>query len=174
MILQKKSEYTKDIEFKNQVLNLSDPDLIHDKYINPLLLEKDRLKQKLFLENIKSSNHDFEFKIKKLMFDIKRNPKTRKYLADCLEYINSYKKQQKPLYMNYDEWQQIKLKESDVIKKLKNTLRLQHPKSSQQDKLIKDRYNLRLNDLKIPIYEAVTEGYYPFKDTKYEKLVDKK
>ena len=174
LILQKKSQHTKDVEFKNQVLSLNDSDLIYNEYISPLLVEKNRLKQKLFLENIKSSNHDFEFKVKKLIFDIKRNPKTRKYIADCLEYINSYKNQEKPSYMNYDEWQQTMLKEADVIKKLKDTLRLQHPKSSQQNKLIKDRYNLRLNDLKMPIYEAVTEEYYPFKDTKYEKLVDKK
>ena len=40
--------------------------------------------------------------------------------------------------------------------------------------MIKDKYNLRLNDLKIPIYKAVTENYYPFENTKYKKLIDKK
>ncbi len=78
----------------------------------------------------------------------------------------------KPSYVNYDEW--IKITKSDVLKKLKDTLKLQNSRNSKQNKLIKDKYNLRLNDLKIPIYKAVTENYYPFENTKYKKLIDKK
>ncbi len=174
LILQKKSIHVSDKDFKNEVLNISDADLIYKKFIEAIVKEKDRLKQKLFLENIQNSDYDFQFKVKKLIFDIKIHPRTKKYLAECLEYIDKFKNQEQPSYMNYDEWEKTKIKESDVLKKLKDTLRLQHPKPSQQNKLIKDKYNLRLNDLKISIYKAVTENYYPFEDTKYKKLIDKK
>lgn len=174
LILQKKSEHTENIEFKNQVLNLSNSNLIYSKYICPLVAQKDKLKQKLLLENIKSGDYDFQYKVRKLMYDIKNNPKTKKYLADCQEYIDRFKNQKQPAYMNYEEWEKTKVTSKGVLEKLKYTLQLQHPQRKKENVLIKDKYNLRLKDLKIPIYKAVAEEYYPFEDTKYKKLIDKK
>ena len=132
LILQKKSVHIQDRIFKNEILNISDADLIYKEFIKSLIEEKDKLKQKLFLENIKNDNSEFQFKVKKLVFDIKANPKIKKYLAECLECINQYRNQKQPSYMNYDEWQKIKITKSDVLRKLKDTLRLQNPRNSKQ------------------------------------------
>lgn len=174
LILQKRSVHIKGKIFKNEVLNISDADLIYREFIKLPIEEKDQLKQKLFLENIKNDNREFQFKVKKLVFDIKTNPKAKKYLAEYLECIKQYRNQKRPSYMNYDEWQKIKTTKSDVLGKLKDTLRLQNPRNSKQNRLIKDKHNLRLNHLKIFIYKPVTDNHYQFENTKYKKLIDKK
>lgn len=174
LILQKKSDCTTEVKFKSGVLYTDNSDLIYNNYIASLVAQKDKLKQKLFLENIKSSDCDFQYKVKKLIYDIKKNPKTKKYLAACQEYIDRFKNQKQPTYMNYEEWEKTKITSKGVLQKLKYILQLQHPQRKKENGLIKDKYNLKLNDLKIPIYKAVAEEYYPFEDTKYKKLIDKK
>lgn len=174
LMLQKKSEHTDEIKFKNDVLDTNSSDLVYNDYIAPLITQKDKLKQKLFLENISKESADFQYKVKKLIYDIKKNPKTKKYIAECFEYINKFKNQKQPSYISYEEWEKTKIKPKDVLKKLKDTLRLQNPKPKTENRLIKDKYNLKLNDLKISIYKAVTENYYPFENTKYKKLIDRK
>jgi hypothetical protein len=177
LILQKKSKHTENVPFKTEILiNISNSEEVFQNYLKPLIKAKEELKQKLLLENLNTEQCEekWSFKVKKLLYDIKCHPKTEKYLAECQEYINKYFSQKQPEYMDYAEWQKVKIKPDDVIKKLKKTLNLQHPQKNKKNRLIKNRHTLKFNDVSVPIYKAVTKNYYPFEDKTYLKLIDKK
>lgn len=162
--------------FKTEILNINTSDEVYENYLKPLAEVKENLKQKLLLENLNNSKceDNWSFKIKKLLYDIKCHLKTEKYLAECQEYINKYFTQKQPEYMGYEEWEKTKSKPGDVIKKLKKILNLQHPQKQKENRLIKHRYNLKLGDISIPIYNSVIQDYYPFEDETYLKLMEKK
>ncbi len=175
LILQKKSEYIEDIPFKTDLTDISDSDFVYREYIEPLLSNKEKIKRKLLLENLKSiDNDDFSEKIIKLLYDIKRNPKTNIYLAECQEYINQFRNQSKPDCVKYEEWEKIKIKDIDVLKNLRNTLSKQNYKQSQENRLIKHNYDICYNKSKVNIYDMIYNNTYDFEDKSLLKTVMKK
>lgn len=178
MILQKKSEYLKENPFCIELSEVTDAEYLHTNYIKPLYQEKENIKQKLFYETMNArddSGAKFSEKVLKLLYDIKVNPKTNQYYGECQEYVSKYRTQKKPEHIKWDEWESIRIKSKDVIDKLKKTLRLQHPVKDQSDRLIYDKYSMRYNHESVPVYEMVTQDYFPFENEKgYAKLVEKK
>ena len=171
IFMQKKSEVLESVDYKVGEYVTGNSCFIWSHYLKPITEKRQSVKQQLFLEMMRSNkgSEEWQFKVEKLLYDIKRNSATRTYYAECCEYVNKFKTQSKPDHINYDEWEKIKLTESDVIKKLKETLRLQNPHKDQKNRLIKDNYSVRYNNVVIPINDLILGKDSPF----YEKWLDK-
>lgn len=172
IFLQKKSEALESIDYKVGEYVTGNSLFIWSHYLKPITEKRQEIKQQLFLEMMRSNKggEEWQYKVEKLLYDIKRHPATKMYYAECCEYVNRFKTQSKPDHINYDEWEKIKLTESDVIKKLKVTLRLQNPHKNQKNRLIKDNYSVRYNNIGVPINNLII-GTSEFPH--YEKWLDK-
>ncbi|MFI2856834.1 N-6 DNA methylase [Paenibacillus sp. JSM ZJ436] len=196
MFFQKKSEQLTHVKpFSTDIhkieLNTAMSESIHTKYIEPIVTEKEKIKSKLFLEQIQSNNDNYEFssKVKKYLYDIKRNPKINNNYAQCTEYVNRYYTQAKPEGMKYDEWEKVRLTKNKVLSYLKRIIKNQHIKEMDSIKLVKTNYGLKLkgyshkNKLylskftgikEISFNDMIIQGSYPFEDQTYKKLTDSK
>lgn len=162
MFMQKKSKYLQDVIYDTTVLeNISSSEVWTD-YIEAVTKERQEIKNKVFLEVMKNSKDDYTWncKVQKILYDIKRNPKTNERYADCYEYVQQYKTQQKPDHIKWDEWQDIKIKPQDVIKYLKTALRSQNPTKSKRNRVIKNNYTFEFNGEKVSINDEVFRTSY--------------
>lgn len=178
LFLQKKSEYLEEKPFKTDVLSDVTSEYIWLEHLQPITKEREQIKQKIFLEAVRSSKDDkaWSDKVEKLLYDIKRNPKVSKYYAECCEYVNQYRTQKKPDHIKWDEWESIKIKSEDVIRKLISTLRLQNERKAQSDRLIKKNYFVKYNDYEVSINDMIIDSKLSctFGCKWLDKLVDKK
>lgn len=195
MYFQKKSKYLNDYPY---TLNKIDVPEINEKasehiylnYIKPLLNEKDQLKHKMFFENLNNNrDDDFEYRIKKMLYDIKRNPNINSKHDKALEYINKYYTQEKPEGMNWDEWEKAKITKNKVVSYLKRIIKDQHKKEVDNVKLVKTAYGLKLKAYShrsklllskknitktISFNDMILDNLYPFSDKLYFNLFEKK
>lgn len=167
-----KNEYNSFIDFPQ------DSEVFYREFIEPLYKELDSGKSKL-LNNQEDSKYGFESKVRKLLFDIARNPKTAEFYAESFAYYEQYLTQEKPEKMEYKEWEKIRLTEKKVFRFLKTRLARQNPKKIHPvGTLIKGHHCLkkvRVKDSTIDINQLVsTNGYYPYEDEKYLPLILKK
>ncbi|RXZ78143.1 helicase [Paenibacillaceae bacterium] len=195
MLFQKKSDYIPETIYSNgQELTITEPkesngSIIFKKYIEQLYEEKEKIRSKLYLENLQSEPDDeFEFKVKKYLFDIKRNSKINMKYAKCREYVNRYYNQVKPNSMKYEEWMKIRITKNKVLSYLKKVLKNQHYIERDEIKLVKTRYGIKLkaysHKMKLSLsktgkkedtfFNMVLNNNYPFEDKKYKKLLNKK
>ena len=179
LFMQKKSEWLENVEYSIEVLSGVSSEEIWEKYLQPITEKREAIKQKVFLETVRNGKEDqaWQYKIEKLLYDIKRNPKTADLYAGCCEYVNQYRTQKKPDHIKYDEWEQLKIRKSDVVKHLKNALRTQNPTKDRKDRVIKNRYNFELNGEILDINDAVLWNGANARsfDTKWmDKLIDRK
>ncbi|WP_231160308.1 DEAD/DEAH box helicase family protein [Clostridium botulinum] len=192
IIFQKKSGYLQDKKYNLEMLNKIDSDIIYQKYLLPIYQEKEKFRNKIFLENVNlnSENLDNEFqnKVKKLLFDIKRTKSVSNKYAECRLYLDKYYNQEKPDSMDYKEWQKIRITKEKVIKYFKNVLSKQHIKEIDKIELVKWNHGLKLKgyseknklyvrSLKnnfISFDDMIINSNYPFEDKKYYKLYIKK
>lgn len=173
LILQKKSKYLKAVPFLDQCIDETDSQEIYESYIRSLDRQRKQLRANLILETTNKEDK-FHQTIKKLLYDIKRNPKISQQYSDCKDYFTHYKMQKKPESLTDHEWEKKKIKKEDVIKKLKNVIKNQHPKISQKNRYIKDRYGLRYNDKHVLFYELVQSQKGMFFKSNYRKLLNHK
>lgn len=177
LILQKKSKYLEDTLYSTDVMELTNPDFLWFCYLQPATIKRQKIKQKVLLEMMQETGHEKEWgrKVQKLLYDIKRHPVTRPYYAECLEFFQKFQTQKKPDYMNRDEWEKVKLKPEDVMKKLKATLRRQNPKKSKTDRLIKNSYTVSYNGVVTDINRLILgEDSFPKEEPWLRKLIARK
>lgn len=197
MLFQKKSNIVTEYNTYNlskisiDSLNFDSSNTLHDQYILPLKNQKLSLKAQLFFENVKiNKDEDIEFnlKVQKLLFDIKRNPKVRHLLSKGEAYYNEYFTQKKPEDMNWQEWNNIRITQKKVIKYLKQLLTKQHETEKDEIKLVKYSYGLKykgysdktkltvskINDNTKSFNDMVLSNNYNFDNTNYKRLVNKK
>ncbi|MDR6779375.1 hypothetical protein J2W98_003655 [Paenibacillus peoriae] len=196
MFFQKKSEHIVEensyhTDFYIAELNSTSSDYIYNKFIQPIISTKEKIKHKLFFEQIHSNNEDknFSFKVTKYLFDIKRNPKINLNYAKCVDYVNRYYAQIRPNEMKFDEWEQVRITKRKVLSYLKRVLKNQHIIEKDSIKLVKTNYGLKLKGYshKNKIYlskftetkevsfsDMIVKGEYPFEDQSYKKFFDKK
>lgn len=152
-------------------------DEFYSSYIAPLYKELDSVKSKI-LNNSNESKSGFEAGVKKLLFDIRRNPKTSEFYAKCYAYYEQYINQKQPEGMKYEEWEKIKITAPKVIRYLKDYLAKQNPKKVHpKGTLIKGHHCLkevRVKDSTVSINDMVYFNTYPFDNRKYRKLISKK
>jgi len=198
MIFQKKSEYLEERLYNTSKIPITDmteqqSNIIYNTYIKPVQEQKEKIKSKLFFENLHSSNEtedqEFASKVKKLLYDIKRNPLVNNNYGKCYEYINKYYNQKKPDDMKWQEWDKIRITKNKVISYLTRILRKQN--ETEQDKivLVKTNYGLKLkgysrknklyisklkSEKEMSFNDMVLQNNYPFSDKTYQKLVEKK
>lgn len=154
-----------------------DEEYFYNTYIDFLYKELDSSKSKLLNAN-DESKYGFESRVKKLLFDIRRNPRVQIYYAKCFAYYEEYLNQKQPKDMDYKEWEKIKITAPKVITYLKQHLAKQAPKKIHpKGTLIKGHHCLREVRIKgsiVSINEMVYNNKYPFLNKKYYKLISKK
>jgi predicted RNA methylase len=197
MFFQKKSEnipevkYTPFDDIVTPGLNDYQSQIIHDGFIKPLLEHKKKIHAKLLLErnnNESPKEKEFNFKVKKLLWDIKDSKHTKKKYAKALGYVNEYHNQKMPKDIDYEEWEKIRITEKKVLTFLKKILRNQHLIERDEIRLVKDNYGLRLKaysgkahfrlnnhpNKKMTFTDMVLNNNYPFVDLTYKMLINKK
>ncbi|PHA02977.1 helicase [Bacillus pseudomycoides] len=195
MIFQKKSEHVQDKPYTNEYIQTSFNDcgsqFIYNNLISPLLQEKQEIKNKIILESMQQTNEEkeFQYKVNKLLFDIKRNNKINKHYSKAYNYYQKLYTQKQPDGMPYEEWQKVRITKNKVIRYLKDMLNKQHKKEIDKTALVKTRYGLRLkayshkeklklskvkNVKEISFNDMIIKNDYPFSDNQYKKLLNKK
>lgn len=196
MLFQKKSEYVQDRPYTTSKIHITDlteenAEFIYNNYIKPVMEQKEKVKHKIFFENLHNNEEEkeFQYKVQKMIFDIQRNPKINKHYSKALEYVNKYYTQQKPEDMKYEEWEKIKITKNKVVAYLKRIIKNQHVIEQDKIQLVKTNYYLRLkgysqkNKIFLSKYNGVKEisfndmilyNDYPFEDKTYYKLFKRK
>jgi hypothetical protein len=166
---------------------------IYNTYVKPVQEQKEKIKSKLFFENLHNDdseeNQQFAFNVKKLLYDIKRNPKVNKTYGKCFEYVNKYYTQKMPEGMKWEEWEKIRITKNKVLSYLKRTIKKQHEVEQDKIQLVKTAYGLKLkgysqkNKIFLSKYEGIKtmsfndmiiNGSYPFDDKTYYQLLESK
>jgi superfamily II DNA or RNA helicase/trans-aconitate methyltransferase len=198
IFFQKKSEYLEDRPYSlNKVsitaINEQNSAYIHSTYIKPVIEQKEKIKAKLFFENLNNSDEkedqEFTFKVKKYLFDIKRNPKINSHYAKAQEYVNKYYNQVQPDGMKWEEWQKVRITKNKVLSYLSRIIKNQHVKEEDRIILVKTRYGLKLKGYsqknkvflskytgtkEISFNDMMLNNSYPFDDQTYKKVLNKK
>lgn len=179
LFAQRKSEYLEEVGYSTDLLSGISSDEIWERYLKSVTEMRETIKQKLFLEAVRGGKEDIEwqYKIEKLLYDIKRNPIVSDLYAECCEYVNQYRTQKKPDHIKWDEWDALKIKKSDVVKHLKSALRKQNPTKSKMNRVIKNNYSFELNGEILDINQAVlhnTVSTRPFDAKWMSRLVNRK
>ena len=199
MIFQKKSELITDKPYNNEKITINnfteqEYNYIYNTYIKPLTELQESLRAKLHFESLNNNNTEeeqqFQFKVKKYLFDIRRHPKLIQYYGKCDAYMNKYYTQKMPEGMKYEEWEKIKVTKNKVLSYLKRTLKKQHNIEQDKIQLVKTSYGLKLkgysqkNKIYLSKYtgtkemsfnEMVIENNYPFEDkTYYDLFIEKR
>lgn len=162
---------------------------IYNTYVKPVQEQKEKIKNKLFFENLHNEeteeNKEFAFKVKKLLYDIKRNPKINKNYGKCFEYVNKYYTQKMPEGMKWEEWEKVRITKNKVVSYLQRNLKKQNEVDQDKIQLVKTTYGLKLKGYskKNKTYLSKLEGIkeisfndmiinesYPFEDKTYYKL----
>lgn len=133
-------------------------------------MEKDRLR--VMLTHSGGNDSDFTYKMRKMLYQISVNPKTRDKYAKCQEYIYRFEHQKQPDGMKYEEWQKIRITEAKVLAYLRRALSAQNkPEPVDEIRMVKQDYGfvykayspktkkLLTEEMKqpIPIYSLVSE-----------------
>ena len=198
MIFQKKSEHLNEVAystFKIDIFEISEnqANMIYNTYIKPAQQQKEKIKNKLFFENLHNEeseeNKQFAFEVKKLLFDIKRNPNINKNYAKCYEDVNKYYTQKQPEGMKWEEWKQIRVTKKKVISYLKKNLKKQNEVEEDKIELVKTAYGLKLKGYsnknkaylnryqgtkQMSFNDMIINENYPFEDKTYYNLYQKK
>lgn len=201
MFFQKKSEHILDVKFSTKkiaidCLNIESSNFIYENYIKPVITLRNKLKNQLFFENLHDGKtqeqKQFEYKVKKMMFDIKRNPALLDKYAKCSEYLYKYQTQKMPEGMKYEEWEKRKITPNKVLAYLRKVIKSEHKVEIDKIELVKTDYGLKLKPYSRKMKILLNKQYgdfgkfvsindivsgqcsYQFENKKYEKLIDKK
>jgi trans-aconitate methyltransferase len=193
MFFQKKSEYLQDVEYSTDKINITDADTIYNRYIKPLQEQKEKIKSKLFFENLHNADSEedeiFAYKVKKYLYDISVNPAINSNYGKCYEYVNKFYTQKMPEGMKWEEWEKTRLTHNKVLAYLRHYLHKQNEIEQDRIALVKTNYGLKLkgyngkNKIYLSKYNGIKEmsfndmivnGYYPFEDKTYFQLYQRK
>lgn len=196
MIFQKKSEHLVAVPYSLDKVSAPTFDsagarLIHDSYIKPLLEAKNKIRHKILFERKHQDKDEanFTFKVKKLLFDIKRHPILGKHYSKSADYVNRYYTEKKPEEMSVQDWEKKRLTKGKVLAYLRRLVKNQHVVHRDEIRLVKRNYSLKLkayspkmqaklNQMKtiteISFNDMVLNGRYPFEDEGFKRLVDGK
>ncbi len=160
------------------VTTKEEEDLFFHSYIKPIYDELDSAKSKLLNNSNNQSKYNFEARITKLLFDIKRNPKTSEFYGKCNAYYYKYQTQVKPEGMDDKTWEKTRITAPKVVAYLKQHLQKQNPKKFvPKGTIVKTKYAIK--EAKVPmssrdIFRLVYADEYYFEDRKYAKLIQRK
>lgn len=197
MFFQKKSKHvSNDKPYESTISSIQDisesgSDYIYKTYIEPISKEKERIKHKIFLESLRSGSDDdnYQAAVKKLLFDIRRNPKISNKYAKCLEKVNQLATQKQPESMKYEEWAKVRLTPNKVLSHLKRIVKNQHLTEIDTIKLVKTasglKYKAYSHKTKLQLsrmdkakeasfVDMIFNNEYPFEERKFKKIQQRK
>jgi hypothetical protein len=151
MVFQKRSEHLDANPYSLTKITATSFDahganLIHEEYIRPLLERKEKIRHKILFErrNQNREEQEFTFKVKKMLFDIKRHPALTQHYAKCVDYVNRYYSEEKPKEMTVQEWEKKRLTKGKVLAYLRRVLKNQNVVHRDEIRLVKRNYGLKL------------------------------
>lgn len=140
MIFQKVSDHLEVKPYKNEFVNVSDAfNLMTEVNIN-----KDKIRAKITLEIARNTSSEFDFKIKKYLYEIKTH--LPKYYTKALIYIEQFHNQKPSDNMSYEEWHKNhRITENKVLSYLKQIIKKQQKKEKRHEiKVIKFQYGYKI------------------------------
>ncbi|MCM3130162.1 MULTISPECIES: SNF2-related protein [unclassified Paenibacillus] len=196
MIFQKRSEHLEAIQYSlaktpAPSFDAKGADYVHNQYILPLKKSKEKVRHKILFEgkNANSEDLDFTFKVKKMLFDIKRHPALVQYYAKCVDYVNRYHSEEKPKEMTVQEWEKKRITKGKVLAYLRRVLKNQNVVHRDEIRLVKRNYGLKLKayspkmqaklnkmreERAASFNSMVHDDIYPFEDKMFSKLWKRK
>lgn len=151
LILQKKSRYIQERSYTTQKEKQVTPEMIYQKYVQPLKNEARRKAAYIYFEcqqavTLQSEDRMFQEKVLKLLFDIRRNKNISHKANGCEQVLQQYLKQKKPDELSWEEWEKSKIKKDDVLAYLKKTLAAANKKYRNEKKIVKTNYGFKEKD----------------------------
>jgi len=124
-------------------ITIDNEESFYQEYIKPVMDKLKSAKSKLINQTV-SSKGGFSFKVKKLLYDIKRQPSTREYHPKCLEYYTRHMTEKCPEGMDYDIWfKKHRISSKMVINYLELYLRKHNPKKKhKKGDIVKTDYEI--------------------------------
>jgi superfamily II DNA or RNA helicase len=197
MFFQKKSELITERKCNtNKLSNIinfdeSEADYIYETYLKEVFKTKNDLRVKLQMEDRKKDQAtlEFEYKIKKLGYDIKRNPLTKDKYNDCISYLHKMYNQKKPDEMEWSEWDKVKITPNKVLAYYKRVIKNANKVERDEIRLVKCGDILKLKPYsgkmirllnnsteqkEFNINQMVYFGEYLPEDKKYSELINRK
>lgn len=197
MFFQKKSELIPERKYNtnklSKIVNFDEieANYIYETYIKEVFKIKNDLRVKLQMENKKKDQAtlEFEYKIKKLGYDIKRNPLTKDKYNDCISYLHKMYNQKKPDEMEWSEWDKVKITPNKVLAYYKRVIKNANKVERDEIRLVKCGDVLKLKPYsgkmvrllnksteqkEFDINQMVYFGEYLPEDKKYSRLINRK
>lgn len=142
---QKKSENIEGVKYDPKSFFDGDFISLHSEKLAPVLDQRTRLKSSLFLElnRATSENDDFQYRVNKLLFEVKAHPSIFEHYGRCEAYIERFLNQSKPDEMDWKEWEKKRITENKVLSYLKRVVALQDRKESDTIRLVKTNYGVK-------------------------------
>jgi len=113
--------------------------------ITKCLKNKEALRLQLHRELLNDEDKEFEYKVKKYVFEIRHHKPLQKYENKALAYINKYRTQKCPEKMDYETWyKKHRITKPMVISYLKRTIAKQNYKPIDDVKFVKFNYGVKL------------------------------
>ena len=117
--------------------------------IKPLIEDRLKLKEevrlKLHRELIQSEDNEFDYKVRKYIYEIKTHTILHKFLGKALEYIEKFNTQKCPDNMSYDEWyKKHRITKPMVLSYLKRTVKKQKDKPQDIIRYVKIRHGVKM------------------------------
>ena len=136
----------------------------------------------------KALSSDFQYRVEKMLYQIKCHPRLREQYTKCYEFYYRFLTEKQPENMDYKEWSRARLTEAKVTAYLRHVLKKQSAKQSEDRiALVKRKYDFVYKGYSgkarkmlteeqktpVPIYRIASGddfGTYPG----YEKLIRRK
>lgn len=175
LFAQKHSDSLNVVQYDTKILQKMSSFDVWNDYLRPITEKREEIKRELFLESVRCGKEDqeWQYTVEKLLYDIKRHPKTKSRYSECCEFLSKYRNQKKPDYMKWDEWEKSKLKKDDVIKYLKTVLKSQNRPKKKRNRVIKHNYCFEFNGATTDINDIVVSSGDSFHG-KYKRLIKSK
>ena len=151
LILQRCADALAEAPYTPEIISCPNSEEVYNTYIAPAKdikrreYPKMRLQQNRAIANADEKNRLFDL----LLYQIKCHPKTKKHYEDCMYYREKYRTQQCPSGMIHTEWERVRIRSSDVVKKMKTVL-------AQQNEVEIDKIELVKKDSRI-YYKAYSQ-----------------
>lgn len=148
MIFQKKSQYLTNREYNIKKQALLSSNEIYTQYIEPALLEKNRNASKIYFEGKHEDciDKDFQFKVTKMLYDIKNHPKIKDKAGKCESFLHQYLNQKKPEKMSTEEWEKEKIKSEQVISYMQKILSSENRIYRNEKRIVKTDFGFKAKD----------------------------
>lgn len=144
LILQRKANVLKDVEYNPELIKETLSDRIYWRYVYPTVESTRKRAPQIQLQINRQAKMKDEIKRKEsaLLYQIKIHPRTRSRYLECKNLLNEYYTQKKPEKMSDEEWEKTRLQHKPVMKRIRGVLRAQNKVEVDKVALVKNDYRI--------------------------------